>query len=165
MLKKVRISISTVRQELTGSLSDPLSVRKPLHGEAPSRISVTATGRLLDDGSRVTLSYEESELTGLAGSTTALSYSKAAPNTISLRRTGAVRTALLFEPGTRDESVYDTAYMRFEVLLHTHSVQNELDTKGTLTLEYDLELRGAQTERTTLSLCVLPDFDKPLTIK
>ena len=134
-------------------------------GQEPDVIELVTEGVLQEIDGGWKLSYEESELTGLAGSTTALSYSKAAPNTLSLRRTGAVRTALLFEPGARDESVYYTAYMRFEVLLHTLAVKNELDTKGTLTLEYDLELRGAQTERTTLSLCVLPDFDKPLTIK
>ena len=51
--------------------------------------------------------------------------------------------------------------MPFDVCIFTRTVENRIETEGTLQMDYAVELRGAQTERTKFQMRVLPDFDKP----
>ena len=161
MLKKVRIQIETERRAAGGSLFAPTDELTSARETETERISLTVQGRWHDDGARMSLSYRETELTGLEGSTTSISYQKSDPLVISMLRTGTVRTALLFEEGKHHLSVYETPIMPFEVCVFTRKIRNGLEREGTLTLDYDIELRGADAEHTHFVLRVLPDFDKP----
>ena len=122
------------------------------------------TAALMDfdaDG-RCTIRYKESELSGMEGSVTSVSYRKSEPSLISMLRDGSVKTALVFEPGARHLCVYQTPIMPFEVCVYTRSVKNDIEAKGLLEMDYTVELRGAQAEHTAFSMRVLPVFDKPI---
>lgn len=107
--------------------------------------------RLTDD--MFSLSYEETALTGMEGTSSQLSFIRSQPHLLTMLRSGSVSTALVFEPGKRHFCTYKTPYMPFEVCVHTVKVDNRLlDAEGTLDLDYVVEIRGAQAERCRLHL-------------
>ena len=166
MLKKVRVHIVTDRKELKGSLfQTPTGQYLPTGDgevkEEKEHLELTMEGRCFDDGARFSVTYKESELTGMEGATTSLSFLKNEPGLITMTRTGTMRTALVFEAGRRHLCVYETPLSPFEVSVHTKKVTNHLLQDGTLTLDYAVELRGANAEQTHFSLSLLPFYDKP----
>ncbi len=161
MLKKVRIKIQTDRTELVGSLFEDSLAVKQKRDAAAERMEMMTEGSYLDDGTRVSISYKESEATGSEGSRTTVSFQKNAPELISVMRTGSVKTALIFEEGRRHHCVYQTPIMPFDVCVYTTKVHNALESEGALVLDYAVELRGADAERTQMKLTLLPVFDEP----
>jgi uncharacterized beta-barrel protein YwiB (DUF1934 family) len=165
MLKKVRIRIKTTRYEVKGSLFDATTAVIPEEAafptEEPQKTEMTVDASYHDDGRRVCIRYKESELTGMEGSTASVSFQKNDPGVISMLRDGAVKTALVFEMGQRHLCIYQTPIMPFEVGVFTKKVHNGIEKDGVLQMDYTVEIRGAQAERTHLELCVLPYFDRP----
>ena len=160
MLKKVRVRIVTDREELLESLFD--GVR---HEDAPSaereHMEMTVEARYHDDGERVSIAWDESDASGMQGSRTNVSYQKNAKGVVTMLRTGAVKTALVFERGQRHHCVYQTPLAPFDVAVATNAVKNEIEESGTLMLDYAVELRGGTCERTKMCMTVLPYFDTP----
>lgn len=167
MLKKVRIQIKTERYEVKGSLFEtPTGLLVPddraAHPEEDAEtMEMTMDASYHDDGHRVCIRYKESELTGMEGSTTSVSFQKNDPGLITMLRDGAVKTALIFERGQRHLCVYQTQIMPFEVGVYTKKVHNGIEKEGVLEMDYTVEIRGAQAERTRFQMRVLPYFDKP----
>ncbi len=160
MLKKVRIKILTERAEAAVGLFE--NIAAPLAGTgAPERSEMTVEGRYHDDGTRVSISYDESAASGMEGSRATISFQKAEPGVISMLRTGSVKTALLFEQGRRHICVYQTPLAPFEVCVQTDAVKNAIETMGTLDLDYIVELKGAQAEHTKMKIVISPAYDKP----
>ena len=169
MLKKVRVQIVTDRFEAKGSLYEtpagkllPTPLQDMPAKEDIEHMEMTVEASYHDDGDRVCIRYKESELSGMEGSVTSVSYRKSEPSLISMLRDGSVKTALVFEPGARHLCVYQTPIMPFEVCVYTRSVKNDIEAKGLLKMDYTVELRGAQAEHTAFSMRVLPVFDKPI---
>ena len=161
MLKKVRIKIETTKTELVGSFFEGAEPRFVKSGEKPQKSEQMLTGRYHDDGTRLSIAYRESELTGLEGSEAILSFFKNEPGAVSLQRTGSVKTLLCFEAGKRHSCVYQTAIMPFDVCLVCNSVQNKLEQEGELCLDYVVEVRGGAPERVQMRVTLLPAFDAP----
>ena len=162
MLKKVRIKIKTRQQELAGTLFDTRGTAggKSLDTD-PQEMELLYEGRYHDDGTRVTISYREGELTGMENTKTTLSFQKSEPGLLHMTRDGAVRTALFFEEGRRHTSYYQTPYMPFEVAIKTKRVENRITQSGTLFLSYIRELKGANAEQTEFTMTLLPYTDAP----
>ena len=115
-------------------------------------MEINTDGFLSTDNGRVEFSYDESEITGMDGSKTSLSYAMSTPSLVTMMRTGSVSTSLVFEQGKRHHCVYKTPYMPFEVCVHTLKVENKLDTEKSLFIDYIIEIRGAKAERTKLRM-------------
>lgn len=126
-------------------------------------IEMTTEGTLRIRDGRMEISYDESELTGMEGASTCVSFANDNPNLITMMRGGTVTTALVFEPHRRHICVYHTPFMPFEICVYSSRVDNRLLDLGTLELDYIIELRGAQAERTrfTMKIRTLED-DAPL---
>ena len=166
MLKKVRVRIVTDSKKLKGSLFEtPLGQYLPMGDgdveEENEHLELVMEGRCLDDGARFSVTYQESELTGMEGATTTLSFLKKDPGLVTVVRSGTMHTALVFEQGKRHLCVYETPVMPFEVSVHATKVKNRLLQEGTLALDYTVELRGANAEQMHFSLSLLPFYDKP----
>lgn len=73
------------------------------------------------------LSYQESEVTGFAGTLTTI---QVEPNRVTLQRTGAVNSQMVFEEGRRHLSMYDTPYGALSVGIHTRKMRSTLDDNG-----------------------------------
>lgn len=157
MLKRVALRLVSLRHTMGGSLFEG-GVHMPAEAsDPPARMEITTRARYLDNGERVSISYEESELTGMQGSTATVSFSKEEPQEITMLRNGSVRTSLLFRQGLCHDCVYQTAIMPFEVRLLTEKVQNGLEKDGVLRLDYTVEIKGTEPERIELIMQLRSD--------
>ena len=120
--------------------------------DEPEHMEMFCDGRLRLTDDMFSLSYEESELTGMEGTSSQLSFMRSQPELVTMLRSGSVSTALVFEPNQRHFCTYKTPYMPFEVCVHTLKIDNRLLPKGTLDLDYVIEIRGAQAERCRMHL-------------
>ncbi len=119
------------------------------------RIEINTDGELCCEGGRVELLYDETELTGMEGSRTSISYEEKHPGLITMIREGTVSTALVFEEGVRHHCVYKTPYMPFQICVHTLRIENFLESEGRIYIDYIIEIRGARAERTKLEIKIL----------
>lgn len=159
MNEEVRIKIRSVRYEVEASLFSEESeddILELLGGtDEPETVEINTVGRSTRKDGRTEISYEETEVTGMEGSTTAISFLEADVGIVTMIREGAVSTALVFEESKRHHCVYKTPFMPFQVCIHTLKVDNRLLTEGKIDLDYIVEIRGARAERTKFTMEVL----------
>lgn len=120
-------------------------------------LELTMEGKLIVTGERAELVWQESELTGMEGSTTKISFFLDSPGLVSMLRGGSVSTALVFEENRRHICIYHTPFSAFDVCVQALTVDNRLLSDGKLSLDYLIEVRGNRTERCRMSLSFLPD--------
>ena len=165
MEKKIKMKIRSLRYEVEesifskiadeslGELFDELFDESKIEpGEEAIELSTEGFMRI-EDG-RVLLGYDETELTGMEGSSTSIFFDEKEQGLVSMHRDGAVSTALVFERGKRHHCVYNTPIMPFEICVKTIKVENKILTEGTLVLDYIIEIRGAKAERTKFEISV-----------
>ena len=168
--KEIRMKIRSVRYDVEASFFSLMSEEEAdgalfaeialQEGEGnpfdeEEKIEINTIGVWSDNGKRIEISYEESEASGMEGSRTAICFEKNEEGLVSMIRTGAVSTALVFEQGKRHHCVYNTPIMPFELCVRTLTVENHLMGGGCLLLDYVIELRGAKAERTKFELTIL----------
>lgn len=121
------------------------------------RIDVTTEGVIRRRDGRVELEYFETELTGMAGACTCISFEEDNPEIVTMIRTGTVTTALVFEEGKRHVCAYNTDEMAFEICVNTSKVDNRMTAQGgEIILDYCIEFRGASTEHTLIQIHAAP---------
>ncbi len=156
--KEVRVRIKSVRYEVEASLfseeKDIIVAGEETSAE-PQTIRINTLGTMTIENGRVEIGYEETQATGMDGSTTTVTYMLDQPEIVSMIREGTVSTALVFEAGKRHHCVYRTPIMPFEVCVRTIKVENRLLDAKTLMLDYVIEIRGAQAERTKFYMEIL----------
>ncbi len=149
--------------------ADPAVLRAQESGESTDAIErtefITAghmTVKKTPVGETVSITYDETELSGMEGATSTITYCTDDPGLVTMTRSGTVRTAMTFRAHHRAICSYDTPYMPFEVCIHALTVDNRLGTLlgGTLVLDYLVEIRGGVAERCTLRMTVSPDFGR-----
>ena len=87
---------------------------------------------------RQTISYKETELTGLEGTTTSVHID--GPKVI-LERKGSVNSQMVFEVGRKHLSMYETPYGSLSVGIDTRRMKNTLDEGGgELEIAYAIEI-------------------------
>ncbi|MBR4131905.1 MAG: DUF1934 domain-containing protein [Oscillospiraceae bacterium] len=109
-------------------------------GSEPETIELTTAGVMEREGETVTLSYQESPLTGLAGTTTVF---RVEPGKITLERTGAVESVMEFVEGQVGESLYriEEGALLLRVLAKKMDVDLQED-HGVLHLCYAIEIEN-----------------------
>jgi len=167
MLKKVRIFLTTERIGVAARLFEDIldgmteadvladAMFSPSDGSEfePQTTEMYSDARLRLTDDRFSLSYEESELTGMEGSSSQISFLYSQPELVTMLRSGSVSTALVFEPGKRHFCTYKTPFMPFEVCVQTLHIDNQLlSPTATLDIDYLVEIRGAEAERCRLHL-------------
>jgi len=157
----VRVSITSQIRDLTPD-EDDMDMPPGFDGEeqAPDVevIEYKTDGVLSDDGETVSLTYSEVEELGFEQSSTKLSCSRKKPGTVTMVRTGSGATACRFsEDERRQHCIYNTGYMPIELIINTHTVENEYKNQsGRIALDYTVELRGLTTERNRLEIDYKP---------
>jgi uncharacterized beta-barrel protein YwiB (DUF1934 family) len=149
--------------------ADPAVTRAKATGEETDAIeridlitegvmTVTPDASFSDEPSyTVSVSYDETELTGMAGASSTVTYRTSDRGLVSMIRSGMVSTALTFKAHHRAICTYDTPYMPFSIGIHALTVDNRLDTDGELKLDYIIEIRGARAERCEMTMRVTED--------
>ena len=161
MTEDIRIRLKSTRYEVEASLFSAAAEKGEsvaLSGTPeiePEVIEIRSLGTMRREDGRIEISYDETEATGMEGSSTAVTFLEEERGVVSMIREGAVSTVLVFEAGKRHHCVYNTPFMPFDVCVHTWKVENRLLEEGWLDLDYVIEIRGAQAERTKFRMEIL----------
>lgn len=116
------------------------------------RIELVTQGSLRRDKGTLTLSYAESELTGLEGTTTTI---QVEPERVTMMRTGQVNTQMVFQEGRRHLAMYNTPYGAMTVGINTRHLFAELsDEGGDIEIDYNIELDHAVAGRNIFKINV-----------
>lgn len=170
MIKKfIRIKLTSLREasndrffgQMLGDevdeFEDEDELDAPEENEPEGPIEMFSEGEMYITPERVIIAYDESELTGMEGSHTQVRFERSAPELVTMMRSGSVSTILVFEEGKRHICTYQTPYMPFEICVFTKKVTNNLLENGVIELDYIVEIRGAQAERTQFKIEVFEE--------
>ena len=155
LIRQARLRLNWSQEGLCRGICAPSYLSKIEQGKAapsPEVMELLLEGRLVTAGERAELVWQESELTGMEGSTTKIGFALDAPGLVSMLRSGSVNTALVFEAGRRHTCIYNTPFSAFEVCVQGLEVDNRLLADGALVLDYLIEVRGNRTERCRMEI-------------
>ncbi len=108
-------------------------------GEADT-IELTTEAILERNGEEIILSYQESPLTGLSGTTTVF---RIEPGKIILERTGEVESVMVFVEGQSSESLYQIEEGALLLRLYARKIQVHLaNDTGWFSLQYAIEIEN-----------------------
>ncbi len=113
---------------------------KQLYAESgPDEIELVTSGTLKRDSrGGLTVSYQESELTGLEGTTTKV---RVDGGRVTLLREGSVNSQMVFEEGMRHLSMYETPYGALSIGVNTRRMRSTLgEAGGDLEIDYAIEI-------------------------
>ena len=113
---------------------------KQLYAEsAPDEMELVTAGTLKCDGrGGCTVSYQETELTGLEGTTTRLHIKD---GQVTLLREGSINSQMVFEEGRRHLSMYETPYGALSLGVNTRRMRSTLsEAGGDLEIDYAIEI-------------------------
>ena len=101
----------------------------------PDTMELVTEGRLEHDGNSYTLSYQESELTGLEG------ISCRAMMGEYLLRVGEFNSQMVFQEGRRHLAMYNTPYGSMTIGVNTRHLQADLtECGGDIEIDYAIEI-------------------------
>lgn len=108
----------------------------------PNHLELVTEGKYYREDDDFCVVYKETEITGMSGTTTTLRIS---PKTVTLSRTGAVNSQLIFEKGQKHVSYYDTVNGAFTIGVFTNLMNVKVDEHGgELMVDYSLEVDSAR---------------------
>lgn len=115
--------------------------RQSYDGQEPDVIELVTDGTMAFTDGGWDISYEETELTGMAGVTTTF---RVEPGKVTLRRTGKLRSEMVFEEGKRHESLYQ---LDFGALLMTVTAKQVyfdiVPDGGVIDIVYNIEIENS----------------------
>ena len=104
-------------------------------------MELVTQGILRQEDGELSLTYLESELTGLEGTLTTFQIER---DRVTLLRVGEVNSQMVFEEGRRHLSMYDTPYGALSVGINTRKMRAELDARGgSIEIDYAIEIDHA----------------------
>ena len=113
---------------------------KQLYAESsPEEMELVTSGTLKRDSrGGYTVSYQETELTGLEGTTTRLHIDG---GKVTLLREGSINSQMVFEEGRRHLSMYETPYGALSIGVNTRRMRSTLgEAGGDLEIDYAIEI-------------------------
>jgi uncharacterized beta-barrel protein YwiB (DUF1934 family) len=101
-------------------------------------VELVSVGTLTSNGDGYLVSYEETEMTGMAGVTTTFDVQ---PDVVTLQRTGTVNSTMIFRVGEKHESLYDMGFGALLMGVQANRIDSRLsDTGGVFEIEYTIEI-------------------------
>ena len=108
------------------------------------------TLELTEEGLRLT--YQETSLTGMEGTTTTF---EVCGSQVTLRRTGTVNSQMVFEEGRQHTSLYETPYGELSVDIQTSALRHNLGERGgLLEIQYSIAVEHTVMGRNTFKIRV-----------
>ena len=115
-----------------------------------TELMTDGTLEVTEDG--LVLSYEESELTGMEGTTT--TFEVCGPR-VTLTRSGAVNSQMVFEEGRQHTSLYETPFGELSVDIQTSELKHNLSERGGLMeIKYSIAVEHTVTGRNCFKIRV-----------
>lgn len=107
-------------------------------GQEPDVIELVTSGTFRAEDGCYTIVYQETELTGLEGTTTML---RIEGPRVTLLREGSVNSQMVFEEGRKHLSMYETPYGSLAVGIDTRRMKNTVgESGGDLEIDYAIEI-------------------------
>ena len=111
-------------------------------GQEPDVIQLVTEGTMEFQNGGWDICYEESDLTGLAGVTTTF---RIEPGQVTLRRTGKLRSEMIFREGVPHESLYQLDFGALLIVVCAQQIEAKLGEKGgNVDLVYTVEIEHGE---------------------
>ena len=111
--------------------------------EDVNELELLTEGKYYKKGDAYFVTYKESEVTGMEGTTTTL---KIADGKVTLMRFGSVNTQFIFERGQKHVSYYDTMHGAFTIGVFANEVNVDIDDcGGEIKVDYEIEIDNARS--------------------
>ena len=108
-----------------------------------NQMELVTEGKYYRKGDTYYVTYKESEVTGMEGTTTTL---KVANGKVTLMRFGTVNSQMVFERGQKHVSHYDTTFGAFTIGVFASEVDIKMDDHGgEIRVDYHLEIDNSKT--------------------
>ena len=121
-------------------------------GQEPDSIELMTEGTMETTEEGFRLSYQETELTGMEGTTTAFEIKG---SQVILTRSGTVSSQMVFEEGKQHTSLYETPFGELSVDIQTSRLRHTLSERGgLLDLRYSIAIEHAVTGRNAFKIRV-----------
>ena len=118
--------------------------------EEKNTIEFETDGRYSFEDGVARFDYEESEITGMEGTLTALEVAK---ECVTITRTGTVNSQMVFILGEKNHFMYNTAFGSASIGLDTRTVRADFgETGGSLEMRYQLDADGRPISRNELQI-------------
>ena len=116
-----------------------ISVTGIQHGRyGPDSMQLVTAGQYGVDHDRIEMTWEESELTGMAGTRTSITVQ---PNSVVLSREGETATSMEFEEGRKHYFLYETPFGSATMGLNTRRIRHTLGMHGgEMEIEYTVDV-------------------------
>lgn len=108
---------------------------------------------------QITLTYDETDGSTLGKTRNVIRFNRADPHCLTIQRAGDLMNTLICEKGRRHTSAYTSPMlpMPMEACIYTHRCDVDLDEEGGVVfLDYMIEIRGADVQRTTMRIDIEP---------
>ncbi len=106
-----------------------------------TQLMTDGTMELTEAGMRLT--YEETELTGMEGTTTTFEVKE---KQVILTRSGTVNSQMVFEEGKQHTSLYETPFGELSVDIRTSSLRHNLSERGgVMDIRYSIAVANTAT--------------------
>lgn len=120
----------------------------------PDATELMTEGTLTLREGNLYLAYQESELTGMEGTTT--TFAVEGPR-VTLMRTGSVNSQMVFEEGKQHTSLYETPFGELTVDIQTSKLIHNLSERGGLVeIKYSIAVEHTVTGRNCFKIRVRP---------
>jgi uncharacterized beta-barrel protein YwiB (DUF1934 family) len=108
-------------------------------------LELITEGKYYQKGNNYYITYKESEVTGMVGTTTTL---KVGDGIVSLMRFGKVNSQFVFQKGQKHISSYETEFGNFTIGVFANNVDiNINDAGGEIRVGYQIEIDNLSTGR------------------
>jgi uncharacterized beta-barrel protein YwiB (DUF1934 family) len=137
MVYNIFISVASQQVDAEGETSD---------------LTFVTEGRYYEKAGYKYVTYKETEVTGLEGTTTCL---KLGSGEVMVIRMGSIEAKQVFAVGSIHHSSYVTPYGTFELTVSPWIVEEQVhEGEGYVRLEYDLEIAGEAISRNSMLIKV-----------
>jgi len=117
------------------------------------RVEVQTDGKVYNEGDATYIIYQETELTGMEGTTTIL---KVCDDYLEMKRKGSVNTKLSFELGKQTTSMYDCEAGSMMMSVSTDKLETTSNTFGiNVNLEYVVTMNNSFLAKNRLNITVV----------
>ncbi len=115
-----------------------------------SDISLTTEAEFQKQDGVYFIDYQESEITGLDGTNTSIEIGN---NYVSLSRSGAVNSQMLFMKEKKTSSYYNTPYGSFMIGIYTDNLNIAIDDNGgTINVDYYIDINNSKTSKNNFEI-------------
>ena len=121
-------------------------------GVDPDGTELMTDGTMTVSPEGIDLTYEETELTGMAGTTTTF---RIRDGRVTLLRTGAINSQMIFEEGKQHTSLYATMFGDMSIDIQTSRLRHNITERGgVMEIRYTIAVEHTVTGRNTFRIRV-----------